>query len=404
MERTGSNLWRYCLDDLTEAGTISTKEKIYTNSAPSGIQALQRAPNKKIYLAFNNSAYLGVINYPDSIYNLVEFDTFGQYLGGKKSSYGLPAMVASFCYSPSIDFIYSLSCEDNHLILEPKTSISGSIFNWNITVSNKGTQLFSSSDYSPEYSFGDTGLIDISLQQVIGSDTFYAEKQIHISTPYKLNLGNDTSLCIGSNLLLNVGIGAHCYLWQDSSSGSSFLVDTSGLFYVRVVANDFCVYYDSIVVQLVNNPNKPTISSRKDTLFTNNTDSGFTYQWYINGKEIVGADSSFLLFSQNGKYQIRIFNTHGCSVLSDSFSVIGVGIQKPETTKYLIFPNPGTEGNNIQIEGDDLIESIRIYDVYGKCILTITSPKTYTYTLTDLKRGIYFLTINQAYTSKIMIE
>ena len=70
-----------------------------------------------------------------------------------------------------------------------------------------------------------------------------------------INLGNDTTFCDGQTLTLDAGSfpGGATYLWQDGSTAQTFLVDTSGTYYVFVTDTAGCTGIDSISITV--NPN-----------------------------------------------------------------------------------------------------------------------------------------------------
>lgn len=78
--------------------------------------------------------------------------------------------------------------------------------------------------------------------------------QITFATPPPLDLGPDTLLCDGDQLLLQAGSpAARSFSWQDNSSNSSFLVSMPGLYWVTV-ENRGCRVRDSIRVSYLAYP------------------------------------------------------------------------------------------------------------------------------------------------------
>ena len=65
-----------------------------------------------------------------------------------------------------------------------------------------------------------------------------------------LNLGNDTTFCTGNTLALNAGTypGGATYLWQNSSTTQTFLVNVTGVYYVFVSDTAGCTVIDSITI------------------------------------------------------------------------------------------------------------------------------------------------------------
>ena len=100
-----------------------------------------------------------------------------------------------------------------------------------------------------------------------------------------IDLGNDTTFCDGQSLVLNAGSfpGGATYLWQDGSTAQTFLVDTTGLYYVSVTDTAGCSGIDSINITV--NP-VPVVNLGNDTAFCagnslilNAGNAGATYVW-----------------------------------------------------------------------------------------------------------------------------
>ncbi|MCD4730468.1 MAG: hypothetical protein K8R74_07700, partial [Bacteroidales bacterium] len=75
---------------------------------------------------------------------------------------------------------------------------------------------------------------------------------IRIETTPNFDLGNDTTLtiCEGDSLILDPGSGFVSYLWQDGSSEPTYLVDTTGLYWVQAFIEEGCSWTDSIYITI----------------------------------------------------------------------------------------------------------------------------------------------------------
>ena len=137
-------------------------------------------------------------------------------------------------------------------------------------------------------------------------------------------LGNDTTFCDGATLTLNAGIfpGGATYLWQDSTTTTqTFIVDTTGLYYVYVVDTGGCVGIDSIMVTV--NP-QPIVNLGNDTVFCagNNLvldaeNAGATYQWQ-NGVTAPFLNQTFTV-NATGTYFVNA--AFGICTASDTINV-----------------------------------------------------------------------------------
>src|SRR6185503_4140945 len=63
----------------------------------------------------------------------------------------------------------------------------------------------------------------------------------------QVNLGNDTTLCAGSSLLLQTSIANAQYLWSTGATGNQVTVNQSGSYWIHV-DNGSCTVADTINV------------------------------------------------------------------------------------------------------------------------------------------------------------
>lgn len=97
----------------------------------------------------------------------------------------------------------------------------------------------------------------------IGGDTI----NITVLDLPKLNLGNDTAICLGQKIKLTAGTDpSHQYSWQHLPSGKTIsnaafiIVDSAGKYLATVTSKVGCTNIDSITVSVNKNPGKPKIT------------------------------------------------------------------------------------------------------------------------------------------------
>lgn len=132
----------------------------------------------------------------------------------------------------------------------------------------------------------------------------------------QVNLGSDTTLCVGQTMSLDATTPGATYLWQDNSTNSTFFVDQPGTYSVEVTTGS-CVGTDQIVVDFITSP---SIELGNDTLICSGQSvildasiSGATYNWQDNSV------LSTYTVTQSGLYEVEV--TTSCGVLMDNIQI-----------------------------------------------------------------------------------
>lgn len=172
------------------------------------------------------------------------------------------------------------------------------------------------------YTSGAQALIVTDTNGCIANDT----KIINvISTPQPF-LGNDTSLCAGETLQLDVSSSPGTKLWNDGSAFSTMNVDTSGTYWVQI-NNAGCFGSDSISIEFdplpIFNLGNDTGYCTTETYWLHVPPGNFVQEWNTAST----ADS--LLITTSGQYWLNITDTNQCE-FRDTIFVLVDGI--PATT------------------------------------------------------------------------
>lgn len=233
----------------------------------------------------------------------------------KPGKYWVQARLNSCLASDTIDiFFQSLPsfslgkdtsiCVNSEIILSPQPGFSNVSYSWNdgsvssqITVNQAGTYWLTVTD-------------PVGCQ---GKDTI----AISFKSLPQFNLGNDTSLCEKSSLLLNANVnGATDYLWNTGATTPSIYISQSNLYWANVT-KDQCVYRDSINVLFKPVPvidlGKDTTLCEDQTILLDAENTGSSYQWQNN------SSNQTILVSKEGSYWAKV-TTNGCSA-SDTINV-----------------------------------------------------------------------------------
>lgn len=123
-----------------------------------------------------------------------------------------------------------------------------------------------------------------------------------------VDLGNDTTICVGTTLVLDATTNAATYLWDDGSTAATRTADHTATYRVQVTSGA-CMATDSIRVDVV--ANLPLDLGNDTTLCVGQgitldaTTGGATYQWST------GATSATLSVSTGGSYWV-LAHTNTC--------------------------------------------------------------------------------------------
>ena len=148
---------------------------------------------------------------------------------------------------------------------------------------------------------------------------------VTIVTPVIFNLGpQDSTLCEGEVITLNAPVipGA-TYLWQDSSTGSSIVVDTSATYKVKI---NGCPNPDSVNIFYTPIPEidlgKDLVLCSGENIMLDATAQNCTYLWNTGNTEPTQQVTT------SGIYQVAVF-PKGCAQVSDEISITFTGPPYP---------------------------------------------------------------------------
>jgi gliding motility-associated-like protein len=134
---------------------------------------------------------------------------------------------------------------------------------------------------------------------------------LSIDTLPVVDLGNDTSICLGFSLNLTLDTGYAAYNWINmASSGNTLTIDTTGTYYVHVVDSNECQTSDTINLTV---DTLPQIDIGNDTNICIGDvitfDAGLGYQSYLWN---VGPATRLLTTDSAFTYMVTVTDFNGC--------------------------------------------------------------------------------------------
>jgi hypothetical protein len=120
-------------------------------------------------------------------------------------------------------------------------------------------------------------------------------------------------------------------------------------------------------------------------------DAGASYQWFLNGEAIEGANARIHRPEQFGEYTVEVTNSLGCSILSESYSPTVLSAKDLiKQGKLALYPNPAS--TYVTLENDFGFTSYQLYSVRGKLKISKTNLKQKEkIDVSDLATGTYIL-------------
>ncbi|MEZ5195068.1 MAG: gliding motility-associated C-terminal domain-containing protein [Bacteroidales bacterium] len=158
------------------------------------------------------------------------------------------------------------------------------------------------------YTAFNSGTYWVTVTDIYGchaTDTVLAE---FLPTP-QINLGNDTSMCSGEQLILDAGSGFESYRWQNNDTSQYFFVTQSGLYWV-IIDNGCGEASDSIYVEAYPSPEPnlgpDTTICQGEVLQLNAGNQFSSYLWQDNSTLF------FYTVTGPGLYSVTVSNSDGC--------------------------------------------------------------------------------------------
>jgi len=307
----GSNIYQFNLLAGTAPAIINSETIIGTYGRYRG--ALQLAPDGKIYHSSDNENYLGLIDNPDSLGISCSYIDNGVFLGRNRCKSGLPTFYNNI-YDTFTSFTAKKLCSGDSTLFSYASGYSIDSVLWSfddaISINN------SSKDSMPTHVFSSAGNYNVRLIAYSEDTSYLVKLNITILPIPTINLGNDTTLCYGDTLKLDLASPNSSYFWQDSSINSIFNITQTGKYWAKVALNG-CVAADTIVVQYNPFPildfGKDTTLCLGDTLALNASTPAGTYLWQDS------STSASFNINQQGIYWVKV-TENNCSA-SDTINV-----------------------------------------------------------------------------------
>lgn len=247
--------------------------------------------------------------------------------------------------------------------------------------------------------------------KVTDANTCYNTDTIIITDHNKpiINLGNDTTICANTPLVLDAANAGSTYIWNTNDTSQRIYVDSSNTYIVMVTDLFGCENADTIKVRSIPDPSTEGFSFIPkffeqigkvsfDPIKPLNITS---YHWDFGD----GASSTQVTpthtYTKEGSYDVllSVYNSCGSNTYQQQIKInLSTGIDHilEEALGLNMYPNPANTLINISVKEDmATISSLTVYNTIGQQIdykQAIHAAQTQ-YSVAHLASGIYYLQI-----------
>lgn len=270
----GDGLWQ--LDMLAgNANSIGAScVKVVNSFSTYSGGGMQLALDGKIYLTRGRlgggSQYLSCIEKPNCQGTACSFVLNSVDLGsGRYAQWGIPTFINSFFNKSEFDFGNNAAnlCENalTKLYITDSTDVDSAVWNFGDPSTGTANKAKGFTVYH-KFSSPKTYSVFVQLYRKVTSPDCFADtarKNLTIFPNPKVNLGNDTVICQGESVILNVDPNSGTFIWNNGNTVPSYAGTTKGWHWVDLKVGG-CTGRDSIYIDVIQ---FPKFSLGNDTLF-----------------------------------------------------------------------------------------------------------------------------------------
>ncbi len=318
VDYTPGQIYQYNMQAGNNAAILATGQLIYTN-ATDILGSMQAGPDGKVYFVRYGFPFAGAIEFPDVWGTGCTPNDVAVPLLTGTAQLGLPDFFSGIYRNP-VTFSGQCLGDTTFFILTDTANLASTAW----TFRDVGSGIYNTSTlFNPYHIFTNPGIYLVQLiTTYLNASVDTSIIPVHIYANVNVNLGNDTTICIGSSITLNgFSSAATDYLWQDSSTSSTYTASTSGIYYVTA-SNAGCSATDSLNLNVIScvapialfQTTDASICPGTCTDFTNLSINATSYQWFFPGANpAVSTDvnPSTICYNTPGTYDVTLIATDG---------------------------------------------------------------------------------------------
>jgi gliding motility-associated-like protein len=231
--------------------------------------------------------------------------------------------------------------------------------------------------------------------------------KVYVSDNKKVDLGPDTSLCNGNQVVLNAGSSYNKYLWNTGSADSLITISQPGTFYVDATDNCGRQYSDTILIMRASDrllPVKDTVICKTETIRLQAAAGYSSYSWSPSYNiDFINTKSVDLFPERNTLYTVSAEKYTGCTII-DSVNIIVNDCPEFFYTPSAFSPNrDGTNDYFKPVVSGPVQYGFSIYNRWGQLVFhTTDSSHGWDGTLNGKPQdgGVYIWQCNYSFRNK----
>ncbi|MEO8590917.1 MAG: S8 family serine peptidase [Flavobacteriales bacterium] len=152
--------------------------------------------------------------------------------------------------------------------------------------------------------------------------------------------GSDDEMCANEAVQVTAPAGYDAYLWSNGSTDNPTTYTGTGPLTVVASTATGCAHSNGLTFTLFPLPPTPVITAVGTELTSS---VGPSYQWYLDGGLIGGANGQVYVAPVSGSYTVVITDANGCAAESAPEAVVITGIADAAVQGFSIWPSPATD-------------------------------------------------------------
>jgi hypothetical protein len=226
---------------------------------------------------------------------------------------------------------------------------------------------------------------------------------VTINSKPVVDLGNDTSFCTGSGIVLDAMNAGAAYVWSNAGSSTTQMltVTSGGTYSVTVTDANSCSGTDTIVITENVLP-VVDITAAADSVCDYGSLIALTVSpsgGMITGTGVTGSNFDPQLNGMGTFYPNYTYtDANGCSA-SDSVQIfvdLCTGIADAATAQFSMYPNPAGDQLSVDLSGLNSVVLLTVYDISGKLVMQqqLNGGTAVQVNISALENGIYVVNVS----------